>query len=47
MNKKALAAIFITLLLGGLVAAAGSQNSAKIGGFPLFVLVVCGAFIIQ
>lgn len=47
MNKKALAAIFITLLLGGLVAAAGSQNSAKIGGFPLFALVVCGAFIIQ
>jgi hypothetical protein len=37
----------ILLLVGALVALAGSQGGATLGGFPVFGLVVALAFLIQ
>jgi steroid 5-alpha reductase family enzyme len=46
-NRQSLIAIPIVTLIGLLVALAGSQGSAQIGGFPLFGLIVTLAFVIQ
>lgn len=43
----ALAVVIVTFLIGGLVALAGSQGGALIGGIPLFTLAVAAAFVIQ
>lgn len=47
MNKKSLTAIVITLLLGGLVAMAGSHNGFELGPVPLFAVAVMAAFAVQ
>ncbi|WP_188043133.1 DUF1295 domain-containing protein [Changpingibacter yushuensis] len=46
-NLKPLIAITITILLGALVAWAGSYNGADVGSLPLFAVVVALAFVIQ
>ncbi len=45
--RNALIAFPILLLVGALVALAGSQGGATLGGFPVFALVVALAFVIQ
>lgn len=39
-NATSLIAILVALLLGALVAVAGSQGGATLGGIPLFALAV-------
>ena len=46
-NTTSLIAILVALLLGALVAVAGSQGGATLGGIPLFALAVAAAFAIQ
>jgi steroid 5-alpha reductase family enzyme len=45
--RNALLTFPILLLVGALVALAGSQGGATLGGFPVFALVVALAFLIQ
>lgn len=44
---KSFIALFIVIVIGALVALAGSQGGVQFMGFPLFALVVGFAFIIQ
>ncbi|MBP1234477.1 steroid 5-alpha reductase family enzyme [Arthrobacter sp. PvP102] len=46
-DRKALISLPVVLVIGALVAVAGSQAGATLGGFPLFALGVGAAFIIQ
>ncbi|MGZ0712830.1 DUF1295 domain-containing protein (plasmid) [Coraliomargarita sp. W4R53] len=46
-NRASLIAVVVALVLGALVALAGSQGGATIGGIPLFALAVAAAFLIQ
>lgn len=46
-NRASLIAIVIALVLGALVALAGSQGGATISGIPLFAAAVGAAFLIQ
>ncbi|WP_423304084.1 hypothetical protein [Escherichia coli] len=46
-NRTSLIAIIAALVIGALVALAGSQGGAVIGGFPLFAIAVAAAFLIQ
>jgi len=46
-NLKPVIAIVVVILLGVLVAWAGSTNGAELGSVPLFALAVAAAFIIQ
>ena len=46
-SRSSLIAIIVALVIGALVALAGSQGGAAIGGIPLFALAVAAAFAIQ
>lgn len=46
-NRASLITIVIALVLGALVAWAGSQGNATLGGIPLFALAVTVAFLVQ
>ncbi|MEI2278500.1 DUF1295 domain-containing protein [Paenarthrobacter ilicis] len=46
-EKKRLIALPVVVVLGALLAWAGSQNGATLGGFPIFAIAVAAAFIIQ
>jgi steroid 5-alpha reductase family enzyme len=46
-SRTALIAIVAALVIGALVALAGSQNGASVGGIPLFAVAVAAAFVIQ
>jgi steroid 5-alpha reductase family enzyme len=46
-NRSSLIVFPILILIGCLVALAGSQGGATLGGFPVFALVVALAFLIQ
>ncbi|GAA2846231.1 DUF1295 domain-containing protein [Paenarthrobacter ilicis] len=46
-EKKRLIALPVVVVLGSLLAWAGSQNGATLGGFPIFAIAVAAAFIIQ
>ena len=46
-SRSSLLAIVVALVVGALVAIAGSQGGATIGGVPLFALAVAAAFAIQ
>ncbi|MGO4488970.1 DUF1295 domain-containing protein [Microbacterium sp. 2RAF4] len=46
-SRSSLIAIVVALAIGALVAIAGSQGGATIGGVPLFALAVAAAFAIQ
>ncbi|WEK61242.1 MAG: DUF1295 domain-containing protein [Candidatus Microbacterium colombiense] len=46
-SRSSLIAIIVALAIGALVAVAGSQNGATLGGIPLFTLAVAAAFAIQ
>lgn len=46
-DRKALISLPVVLVIGALVAVAGSQAGATLGGFPLFALGVGAAFLIQ
>ncbi|MBQ3359850.1 MAG: DUF1295 domain-containing protein [Microbacterium sp.] len=46
-SRTSLIAIVAALVIGALVALAGSQNGASVGGIPLFALAVTAAFVIQ
>lgn len=46
-SRTSLIAIVAALVIGALVALAGSQNGASVGGIPLFVVAVAAAFVIQ
>lgn len=46
-SRSSLIAIIVALVIGALVALAGSQGGAAIGGIPLFALAVGAAFAIQ
>lgn len=46
-SRSSVIAILAALVIGALVAVAGSQNGATIGGIPLFALAVAAAFAIQ
>ncbi|WP_396667758.1 DUF1295 domain-containing protein [Microbacterium sp. R86528] len=46
-NRASLIAVIVAIVLGGLVAWAGSQGGATVGGLPLFALAVAAAFVIQ
>lgn len=46
-SRSSVIAILAALVIGTLVAVAGSQNGATIGGIPLFALAVAAAFAIQ
>ncbi|MDR7161414.1 DUF1295 domain-containing protein [Arthrobacter sp. BE255] len=46
-DRKALMILLIAAAVGVLVAVAGSQGGATLGGFPLFALGVAAAFLIQ
>ncbi|AUZ33795.1 hypothetical protein C3B78_04500 [Arthrobacter sp. PGP41] len=46
-DRKALVIFMIAVGVGMLVALAGSQGGATVGGFPLFALGVAAAFVIQ
>lgn len=46
-NATSLIAIIVALVIGALVALAGSQGGATLGGIPLFALAVAAAFAIQ
>lgn len=47
VTRKALLTIIVVLVIGALVAVAGSQGGATVGGFPLYALAVIAAFAIQ
>ncbi|MER7522586.1 DUF1295 domain-containing protein [Microbacterium oxydans] len=46
-SRSSLIAIVVALVVGALVAIAGSQGGATIGGVPVFALAVAAAFAIQ
>jgi steroid 5-alpha reductase family enzyme len=46
-DRKALIILLVAVVVGVLVAVAGSQGGATVGGFPLFALGVAAAFLIQ
>jgi steroid 5-alpha reductase family enzyme len=46
-DRKALTILPVVVVIGALVAVAGSQGGATVGGFPLFGLGVAAAFLIQ
>lgn len=46
-SRSSLIAIVVALVIGALVALAGSQGGAVLGGIPLFALAVAAAFAIQ
>lgn len=46
-NRSALITVVVGLVIGALVALAGSQGGATIGGFPVFALAVAAAFAVQ
>lgn len=46
-NRKSLLVFPLLILVGALVAAAGSQGSSRIAGLPVFALLVGLAFVIQ
>lgn len=46
-DRNALIALPLVVLLGALVALAGSQGGATLGGVPMFGLAVAAAFVIQ
>ncbi|MGK3949586.1 DUF1295 domain-containing protein [Microbacterium sp. K2] len=46
-SRTSLIAIIVALMIGALVALAGSQGGAALGGIPLFALAVAAAFAIQ
>jgi steroid 5-alpha reductase family enzyme len=46
-DRKALIILVIAVVVGALVAVAGSQGGATLGGFPLFAVGVAAAFLIQ
>ena len=46
-DRKALISLPVVVVIGALVAAAGSQAGAALGGFPLFAVGVGAAFLIQ
>lgn len=46
-DRKALIILVVAVVVGLLVAVAGSQGGAMVGGFPLFALGVGAAFLIQ
>lgn len=47
LNRKALISILVVLIIGALLAWAGSQGGQSVYGIPLFALLVGMAFIIQ
>ena len=46
-NIKSILVFLLLILIGALVAAAGSQGSSRVGGIPVFALLVGLAFLIQ
>ncbi len=46
-DRNALIAFFAVVLIGVLVALAGSQGGSSLGGIPLFALAVGLVFLIQ
>lgn len=46
-NRSALITVVVGLVIGALVALAGSQGGATVGGFPVFALAVAAAFAVQ
>lgn len=46
-NRSALITVIVGLIIGALVALAGSQEGATVGGFPVFALAVAAAFAVQ
>ncbi|WP_341955741.1 DUF1295 domain-containing protein [Microbacterium sp. LWH13-1.2] len=46
-SRSSLIAIIVALIIGALVALAGSQGGATLGGIPLFALAVAAAYAIQ
>ncbi|MBP1137372.1 steroid 5-alpha reductase family enzyme [Arthrobacter sp. PvP023] len=46
-DRKALISLPVVVVIGALVAVAGSQAGAALGGFPLFAVGVGAAFLIQ
>ncbi|MER7445344.1 DUF1295 domain-containing protein [Microbacterium sp. NPDC097977] len=46
-SRASLIAIVVALVIGALVALAGSQNGAMLGGIPLFAVAVAAAYVIQ
>ena len=46
-DRNALVAFPVVVLVGAVIALAGSQGGAKAGGFPVFALCVALAFVIQ
>lgn len=46
-NLSALISIIVVFVIGGLVALAGAQGSAQVGGLPLFALAVAAAYLVQ
>ncbi|MDQ1126508.1 Steroid 5-alpha reductase family enzyme [Microbacterium sp. LKL04] len=46
-NRSALITVVVGLIVGALVALAGSQGGATVGGFPVFALAVAAAFAVQ
>ena len=46
-SRASLIAIIVALVIGALVALAGSQGGATLGGIPLFALAVAAAYVIQ
>ncbi|MEV7693707.1 DUF1295 domain-containing protein [Microbacterium sp. NPDC089189] len=46
-TRASVVAIVVALVIGALVALAGSANGATLGGFPLFAIAVAAAFGIQ
>jgi steroid 5-alpha reductase family enzyme len=46
-KASAIAASLVVVLVGGLVAWAGSQGGVTVGSMPVFALIVCYAFVVQ
>lgn len=46
-NRSALITVIVGLVIGALVALAGSQGGATVGGVPVFALAVAAAFLVQ
>ena len=46
-RRTALTGILVAVALGAVLAVAGSQHGARVGGVPLFALAVLAAFVVQ
>jgi steroid 5-alpha reductase family enzyme len=46
-GASSIAASLVAVLIGGLVAWAGSRGGATVGSMPVFALIVCCAFVVQ